>query len=302
MKALRHILGIVCLAALSHGCDYIDPPYVIEGPNGCTVTEPDFTPRDASARKRKVLIEDFTGHRCGNCPDAAAVLHDITEMYPGQVVGIGEHCIKPTEYTGTLPTDTNLNPQLKYTYNFVRPAASDIDDKFGISNGGLPRGMVNRRQVSGSRSLLYSTWQNNVATILTEPQQIDIQVKPYYDVNTNSLCAYVYVQFLAEMTGQFKVVAYLTENHFVNWQKHYSSNPQDIQNYEHNHVLRENLSSVWGTLLLDGTSAVNQEFVNGYSITFDPVMYNINNCNIVAFVYDDVTGEVIQAEEQKIIN
>ncbi|MBW7936215.1 MAG: hypothetical protein H3C71_03470, partial [Flavobacteriales bacterium] len=48
---------------LASSCDYIDPPYIQTGANGCTVAEPSFTPRTNPIRK--VLVEDVTGHRCG---------------------------------------------------------------------------------------------------------------------------------------------------------------------------------------------------------------------------------------------
>jgi len=299
MKILRSF-WVLALAAVLGGCDYVDAPYIVEGPDGCTVTEPDFVPRTNPVRK--VLVEDFTGHRCGNCPRAAEAIHDMQEAHPGQVVALGVHSVYPSEYTSTYPNDIAINPQLKYIYNFTREVSNAIDEKFQVSNSGLPKGMVNRMQVSGSRALSYSTWETHASSILAGDPDVDIQVKPFYDAADSSLCTYVYTQFLNPIGGRYKVVAYLTENGFVSWQKDYDASPQDIQLYEHNHILRENISSVWGTLLVDGTATAGEEYINGYSITIDPSKYDITKCYVVAFVYDETTWEVIQAEEQKIIN
>lgn len=302
MKTFRYILVLVFAGALFNGCDYIDPPYTQPGANGCDVEEPDFTPRPASDRKRKVLIEDFTGHRCGNCPRAAETIHDVQGAHPGQVVAVGVHSVYAETFTATMPNDISVNPELHYIYDFRRTVSNTIDERFHVSNAGLPKGMVNRVSVSGSPILSYTTWENRTSTLLALPQDIDIQLKPFYDNVDNSLCVYYYAQFLNSISGRYKIVMYLTESHFVTWQKDYSTTPQDIEHYEHNHILRENITTIWGDLLIDGTALGSETYINGYSITVDPAKYNIDNCYVVAFVYDEITNEVIQAEEQKVID
>lgn len=279
-------------------CDYIDAPYIIQGPNGCTDPEPDFTPRTNPVRK--VLVEDFTGHRCGNCPRAAETIHDIQAAHPGQVIAMGVHSAIPSEYTGTYPDNTTQNPDLKYTEDYTREVSTTLDQKFGVSTSGLPTGMVNRKKVSGSYASNYTTWESKVSTYLQTPPDMDIQIKNYYHSSDSSLCSYVYVQFLNQISGKYRVVLYLIENDHVNWQKDYQNTPQDIQGYTHNHLLREPITSIWGTVVLDGTSEVNASYVNGYSIQIDAGKYDVNNCYVVGFVYDENTWEVIQAEEEKV--
>lgn len=297
MKKL-HLFIVFTIAILSFGCDYIDAPYIIQGPNGCNTPEPDFTPRTNPVRK--VLIEDFTGHRCGNCPRAAESIHDIFVAYPNQVVAVGVHSAIPSEYTNPYPADTNLNPSLYYTHDFRREVSTIIDQRFGVSTSGLPTGMVNRKQVSGSYASNYTTWQTKVGQYLSAPPDADIQIKNFYNPSDSSLCAYVYVQFLQPISGDFKVVLYLVENKFVTWQKDYNETPEHVPDYEHNHILRESITSYWGTSLLDGTAEVNASYVNGYSIKIDPGKYNPDNCYVVGFLYDDNTSEIIQAEEEKV--
>ena len=57
----------------------------------CDVIEKDnFTDPNAgfSWLGKKVLIEDFTGFKCTNCPQASKELKNIEELYPEKVVGI----------------------------------------------------------------------------------------------------------------------------------------------------------------------------------------------------------------------
>src|SRR5690606_14450516 len=152
---------------------------------------------------------------------------------------IGVHSSIPSEFTGAYPQDTNINPDLKYIHDFTREVSTAIDQKFGVATSGLPTGMVNRKQVSGSDGSDYTTWQTKTGQYLQAPPDIDIQVQNFYSASDSSLCSYVYVQFLTQITGKFKVVLYLVENEFVSWQKDYNASPQDISDYEHNHILRE---------------------------------------------------------------
>ena len=53
---------------------------------------------------KKVLIEDFTGHLCPNCPDAARELDAIRNIYDDQVIGMAIHV---SSFAKPYPT---LNP------------------------------------------------------------------------------------------------------------------------------------------------------------------------------------------------
>ena len=55
--------------------------------------------------RKKVLIEDFTGFKCANCPDASSELHKIEEIYPDKVIGIAIHAGSFAEPSGVFVTD-----------------------------------------------------------------------------------------------------------------------------------------------------------------------------------------------------
>lgn len=274
-------------------CDYVDAPYIQMGANGCTITEPTFTPRTNPVRK--ILVEDMTGHRCGSCPRAAEKMLDLYSNYPGQIVGVSLHSELSGYFTAPL-ADTG-----KFSYDFRTALAKAIDQKFGVSAVGLPNGLVNRRKVSGNPVISHTQWANEASQILAAPPDMDIQIKPFFNASDSSLCAYVYVECLNNLSGSFKLACYLVEDEFINWQKDYAYPGENIQFYHHEHVLRAPLSTTWGTLLADGQVNIGQTFVNGYSITFDLARWNPDHCKVIAFVYNENTDEVIQAEEQKII-
>ena len=57
---------------LNFSCEVIETPYMVES---------NSNPIDTSSFVQKVLIEDFTGHRCKYCPSAARELSSIQNIY-----------------------------------------------------------------------------------------------------------------------------------------------------------------------------------------------------------------------------
>ena len=56
---------------------------------------------------RAVLIEDFTGQRCINCPAATDVIHQLQEAYgDDKVIAVAPPEPKPTEPKPTEPKPT----------------------------------------------------------------------------------------------------------------------------------------------------------------------------------------------------
>jgi thiol-disulfide isomerase/thioredoxin len=291
------LVGLVMLMA---GCDYVDQPYTVPGPNGCTVSEPSFTPRTSPVRK--VLVEDITGHRCGNCPRAAETIENLMNTYGEQIIALGLHSELSQDFTDVYSSDTLVNPSLKFSYDFRTVTATQIDEHFGVSTAGLPNGMVNRKNYGGSVVAGYTTWSTHVASELTLPQQMDIQLKNFWTPADSSICSFYFVEALADLNANYKICMFIMEDSIVNWQKDYAASPTDIPAYLHRHVLRGSVNGTWGTAVNSNTViADGEQFIQGFSTKIDPSKWNIHHLYIVAFVYDATTFEVIQAEETKFL-
>ena len=74
----RTLLLVSIVALMFQGCDKIDAPY-LEKPVINDTT-------DTNTYVQKVLIEDFTGHRCGNCPRAHEALKALEDLYGSKIV------------------------------------------------------------------------------------------------------------------------------------------------------------------------------------------------------------------------
>jgi len=295
MKNKIHYI-FICLSILFFSsCDYVNQTYTVPGPNGCTSPEPDFTPR--TSPERKVLVEDFTGHKCGNCPMGHVALNNLKNTYGEQVIGIAIHSEK-----SNLTTPTAANPENKFVYDFRTQAALGIDEQFGIYSIGIPNGLVNRKNFGSSVIVPPAQWNARVTDVLSTPIQMDIQINNFWDPANNSICSYAFIEAKENLSSNYKMVMLITESNIIQWQKYYANTPEEIPDYIHNHVLRTSITSIWGVPVANGEPINSGDTeIQGYSISTVGTDWNINYLYVVAFVYDVATYEVIQVEEVKVI-
>ena len=311
MKNTKHIitLFIITIIFSFNSCDIIEGPYMIDN---------DTNPVDTSTYVKKVLIEDFTGHRCPNCPSAAEELAALQNYYGDKVIGIAIH---PSSQAFSTPSPLTSS---SYTYDFRTEFGDDIDDIFELTTVGLPRGMVNRVGFDTDHQLGKDEWSSAVQTELAKDPifgitlssnvssgngTISVTVKALSNINLNK----------TEEIEDYNIVICLTENEIIEWQKDNAAG--DIEEYEHNHVLRTILNSTFG-------ESIGNSFVEGdiwekdYSVDITTLEninenYSLNtlfmgngNCKgwdenkmeIVAYIYNSDNYEIVQVEQIHLIN
>lgn len=289
MKLFRNILLIASLASFSLvGCDIIEAPYT-EGTVLDTAICPPQNFTLNQTHTRKILLEDYTGHTCGNCPDAAETAQSLKNTYGDQIVILAVH-------VGFFAEPYPANPDNKFITDFRTTVGDDLDSEFGPSAAGLPRGMVNRKESSGSPVLAHTAWASVIQGIVNLAPEADVQILTNYDEETRTACADVNVELLSDFSDELKVCVFLTEDSIVDWQKDYGANPSDISDYVHRHALRASFNGTWGESF--GTTPYTNGDVNTfrYSLVLDEV-WDEHHCGIVAFIYNASTLEVVQAEE-----
>ncbi len=300
-KVFVILLAITCFYT---ACDYIQDPYPEVNANlsdTATCPAPQFPV--LTTHIKKILIEDFTGHTCGNCPKAAKELHEIDSIYPGQIIGLGIHV---GGYALPAP-GYNGSDQTAFLDDY-RTATGDLyDAAFGASDFGLPQGMFNRRDydaVNKTHLKFYPNWKTYAAGIASEPSVVDIQIAADYDNTTRKLCVAVKDSVLTTVNGTFKLTVLLTQDSIISWQDYIGVNKPD---YVHRHVLRDAItpSGAWGESLSTGTLNAGTKAIKRFAYIiptdYKGVTCNINQCHIVAFIYNTTTYEIIQAEEIKVI-
>lgn len=280
MKTLIYLQALSVLIFLS-SCDKIKTPIQSTQVQG-----------DTTKYIRKVLIEDYTGHTCGNCPPAAVEAENLSKAYPGKVVVIAVHA-------GFF-----AKVKANYPASYTTTAGNDWDGStgFNISGGaGNPNGMINRKSYDGNQIQKETKWSSSVQQAVNEPYILGLTVTPVYDPTTRNLSATVKSTFKTAYQNDVMLSVVFTEDSIVGAQTDYTKSPSDlIPDYLFMHMLRGDLNGSWGQLLkaapvTAGSSAsitTNQKPLN--------TLFVDKQVSIVAFAYDAQTKEVLQVEKVKI--
>lgn len=270
------------------GCDFVQD------------ANPSTSPTDGGSTPgviyRKALVEDYTGHKCGNCPKAADTLKFISDKYPEKIVSVAVHAGFYAYTNAAYPT------------NFQTTEGDAYDLTFGNSAFGNPNGLVSRQGFSGGTTVFiknYPAWEGAVVPIIAQPASFQIKINNTFNTATNKLNTDVVVKSLGVNTGTYKLTVLLTEDSIVAEQLDYRippPTPQKVPNYVFNHVLRSAINSTWGDPVFAGGAALNDSVVKSYSnFSINPT-YRPGKCHVVAFIYDADTNsptyyEVLQVEE-----
>lgn len=270
------LLGFLLLEG---GCDVIEPPY----------REQSSSSADTAAAT--VLLEDFTGFRCGNCPEAHERAEELRQRY-------GERLIVMSIHAGFFARPTAP----PYTYDFRNPVAEELDRFFGISQAGNPNGMVNRRGYPTGHILSKDAWAAAVAAELQRPAPVRLQLAAEMDAASRTVTVDVRVQYLQPGSPDHFLALYLVEDSVLQYQLDYRRNPPDIPNYVHRFVLRAGILGTWGEQLDTAGAAAGTELRRSYTYRFPTTAdWNPQHCSIVAIVHRyGTTYEVLQAASTRI--
>ena len=68
------------------------------------------------------------------------------------------------------------------------------------------------------------------------------------------------IEFLKSFSGiDFAIGVYITEDNILAKQKYYGENPEDVDNYDHRHVIRTAATPTFGASFISGDVALNQK-------------------------------------------
>jgi len=273
------------------GFDKIEEPYsaTLEVADTAACPVPEF-PQVTQTQKR-VLLEDYTGHTCVNCPEAAVIAHNLKNIHGDRLVILSVHAGYFSE-----PYSSGL-----YTYDFRTEAGNIWNQFYGIIFN--PSGIINRKGYPGNHIVSPAAWTGKVSTALAEPPVIDLQLITTYDTESRKLCSHVNTRFTTNLNINLKLVVVLSESKIIKPQK--NSNIEvgpkpDIVDYEHNHVLRQAITLPWGiSIAVEGTSNP-ESLIKSFKTTLNEE-FVAENCSVIAFVYDEATTEILQVIETPVI-
>lgn len=217
---------------------------------------------------RAVLIEDFTGQYCVNCPRATEEIERLIEEYGDTTV---------------IAVAIHSGPFSKNQGAFTPLYTAQGDEYF--SHWGLsaqPVGLVDRLTYESVLvPLNYTDWAGAVNYELEKKAPVSIMVEAEREEEGNICHANVEVIGLDSALVKGKLQVWLVEDSIDSFQL--MPNGAREEHYNHMHVFRASLNGAWG----DDISLNHGQVVEKtYSIPMDAA-WKPQHCSIVAFVYDE---------------
>lgn len=275
------LLSSLFLSLFIIGCDKVDDPFVDQNGGGGEI----------AADAQKVLLEDLTGFRCTNCPQAHDIGENLKNIYGDQLIILAVH--------GSAQFSTpNAPGSAMYTTDFRTEASVTYFNEL-YSQVGLPSGGVNRISYDGSRAVAPSAWGEKIAPLVeqTAKANLDVVINDY-DENTRTVDFDVPMAITSDLgAGSYYMIAHMVEDSIYDWQL---DNGVNVENYLHRHTLRDNVNGTWGELVFEN-GASGQENTLSYQYTIDPA-WKQEHCEIVAYLYHGDTREVIQVNKAWVMN
>ncbi len=231
--------------------------------------------------KKHVLIEDFTGQRCVNCPNAAEKIKELQELYGEEniiAVGIygGDFGYTPVAQGHTPLSLTTEEGNSYYTTWGVKAQPSGMIDRYG----GKPL-----------TNLTY--WTAFVNGLINQEPTVMITPSTSYNESSKTLKVHVEVSSLKTLNGA-KLQVWLVEDNIKDMQ--YMPDGSINNDYIHEHVFRASINNKDG----EAIDVVNEQSVSKeYTIQLDS-KWKSENMSVITFVF--TADGVQQTEKTPVIN
>ena len=240
-------------------------------------THKPYTPSGGS---KTVLIKDFTGARCVNCPAAAETAHEL-QHYLGEdrVFVMSVHAGGLAQPVGQFPDFLTDEGTAWYNNNTSNPL-------FSVDHVALTEG----------NTLYVEQIDSPVNEALAEPQTFEVSITNNYNESTRQLKVDANVTAVSDYAGELYLTACLVEDSIVGWQ----IVPGGVdREYVFRNVFRGTLNGAGGTAF--GSNVfVNDEHGQTFTIELDST-FNADHCYVLTYVYDKAQNDkILQTTMEKI--
>lgn len=301
---MKKILFIFIIGTLFYSCDKTDCPNeqgCVEpktpvdtnctgylGIDTCLLSGPItiHTGGDLNSSFRKMVIEEYTGYKCTNCPDGARKIDELKNSYKDTLIAISIHA-------GSF---AKPKPEDGYVTDFRTSAGDAYNDEFLGPGAGYPNSVINRTKYDGSSySPPLALWNYQLRTFidfssLTPPS---ILLTSYLSVDANTVLVKAEVKFNEATTNKHRLIFLCLEDDIVDVQL---DGGTFLTDYAHKHVLRGAMELSGGETINDLEVAVGDiKTAESSYFALDP-SWQTDKIEIVALLIDSDSKEIVQAE------
>lgn len=244
---------------------------------------------DTTVQNKSVVLEEYTGVRCGFCPDGHKRANDFAKQNPGRVVLVNIH------------TGSYAAPRQGYP-DYTTTGGDQIAGHSNVQISGYPAGSVQRRifanpQRSGTASSR-GVWARDGGIVLGETSPVNAAVKATYDNVKKEVSVVVEAYFTDNAPGTAnRITVGITQDGLKSAQSGAAANPDNIDSdglYIHNHMLRDFITPAFGDLIGANTKGTFFTKTYTWSVPNDIKGHAVAVQNLSAFV-------IIAEDQQKIL-
>jgi hypothetical protein len=269
--------GLTVSALMLGSCDKLDPPYA-------TIAGQDID----TTNKKTILIEDYTGIKCVNCPSAAVVAHTLENLYKHKVVVMAVHAGYYAQ-----PDASGL-----YTADYRTPEGTAWFTGYGLI--ATPMGMVDRVTVNSTKAIMVAIWSSTVQSEFLKIKEANISIAATASKGAPTVGIHVVTNFLTAKQGTWMLNVCVVEDSIISPQKNNDpliNNGKDVENYVHMNMLRKTITGENGEVIARNPASGN--YSAQYTLTLDPV-WKPNHLSLVVFISDSATGTILQAGKKNL--
>ncbi len=297
MKKIISIFTV--LVAFSFvSCDRIKDPIVKKS----TVVGTNFVTKNnlAVSNSKKMLLEDYTGMKCPNCPNAAVTASVLSAQYPSSLIVVAVHAGSFAKPFGT------------YTADYRTDAGDAWNGSSGFGIISYPSGIINRKAYAPNGIIVgHTAWSSVLTSAVADPFVVKLDVVTNYDTLVGALNTAVTAIFKTTYTANVSVSVVLIEEGIIGKQ---DNQGVEIDDYEFEHMLRGSVNGNWGTPLTTSAKVANDTVKVSFNdfnlkglkynatspVAVKPYSVNDKKTYVVVFAFNTATREVLQVEKVKI--
>lgn len=279
---MNRLLFFLTLIVFSFSaCEEI-PPLVTGSTPGNT------GPTPPSDQLRQVVIEEFTGVACVQCPSGSAIIKDLVAIHGQQLIAISIH----SSENFSVPTPHNQ-------YDF-RTVEGDALNNYLGGPLGFPSAVVNRKLFDGRSSLQLgkNEWPGFVAEEKATPPKVKLSIEPTFNAANRE--ASIEVTIFVEETitdPNVNLSLIFTEDDIVDYQVTPSG---PVDDYKHEHVFRGMATPYDGQPLTESLT-IGGQITKSFNYTI-PAEWKENKVNVIAMVsLAGTRKDVLQAHKVHLI-
>lgn len=222
------------------------------------------------AGDRVVLLEEFTGKGCTNCPKGSREIDNLLSLFPDNMVVVSIHAgFFADPQTFPIGQYDFRTMEGEFLYNYLGPIL------------GYPSGDVNRTRVNNELQLSANAWASAIAKEIQLAPSVELSIDHAYNEASRELSVTINGIGKESLTGDIHLSIMITESGIVDAQDDLEAGGI-VLDYVHNHVLRDMLTPATGALISNGITTgqtFTQTFSNVIDSSWDP-----QHMEIVAFV------------------